>query len=483
MDEFAHLDATAQADLVRRREVAPSELVEAAIGRIERLNPTLNAVVTRMYDQARDAAASGPPEGPFRGVPTLLKDLGPAYAGVPLTSGSDFTKHFVPDYDSVLVTRVKQAGMVFVGKSNTPEFGLLPTTEPRLFGPCRNPWDTSRTSGGSSGGAAAAVAAGIVPVAQASDGGGSIRIPASCCGLFGLLPTRGRVSTAPLGDITGLSRWHFVTRSVRDGAALLDVIKDPVPGDPYFAPPAPRPYREEVGVDPGRLRVAFSASSPLGGPVHPDCVAAVQDAAKLCADLGHEVEEAAPGVDGAAYRDSFMTIWYGMIAANIAMLSAALGRAPSPERFEPGTWAMIERGRRITAAQHMQALAALQGIGRRVAGFLGKYDVWLTPTLGEPPLPLGALNVTADNFDRVSERLWTYVPFTPLCNATGHPAMSVPLYWNSEGLPIGVHFAGRFGDETTLIRLAAQLEAARAWARRRPPVSADFTDPTTRTGV
>ncbi len=299
-EELAFMDACAQAELVRKKELQPIELVNAAIERIERLNPQLNAVVTSMFDLARDAARGKIPEGPFQGVPFLLKDLMAAYAGVPMSLGSALLKNFIPDRDSELVARLKRAGLIVVGKTNTPEFGILPTTEPRLFGPCRNPWDTTRTTGGSSGGSSAAVASGLVPMAHANDGGGSIRIPASCCGLFGLKPTRARNPLGPnFGDVmSGIVCEHAVTRSVRDSAVLLDATSGPDLGDPYWAPPPARPFQQEVGVHPGKLRIAFSTEALDGVPVHADCREAVQRVAGLCEKLGHRVTEASPKVDG-----------------------------------------------------------------------------------------------------------------------------------------------------------------------------------------
>ncbi len=311
MDDLAQLDATAQAALVRGGEASANELVEAAIRRVERLNPPLNAVVTTMFEEARATVSGGRLRGPFAGVPFLLKDLGALYAGVPTSAGSKFTQHFVPDHDSALVARLKGAGLVVIGKTNTPEFGIQPTTEPLLFGPCRNPWDPGRSTGGSSGGSAAAVAAGLVPMAHASDGGGSIRIPASCCGLFGLKPTRARISSGPdAGDsMSGLVVEHAVTRSVRDSAALLDATAGPMPGDPYPAPPQARPFVEEVGADPGILRVAFSTRTLAGEDVHEDCEAAARDATALCSDLGHEVEEVAPIFEAEEIRRAFDVLW------------------------------------------------------------------------------------------------------------------------------------------------------------------------------
>jgi amidase len=474
LGEFARLDAVAQAELVRRGEVEPLELVEAAAARIERLNPLLNAVVLPMFDEARRAASGPLPDGPFAGVPFLLKDLLAAYAGVPMTSGSAFLRDFVPRHDSPLVARLKRAGLLIIGKTNTPEYGILPTAEPQLFGPSRNPWNTGRTTGGSSGGSAAAVASGMVPMAHANDGGGSIRIPASCCGLFGLKPTRARNPLGPdFGDIFGgLVAEHAVTRSVRDSAALLDATSGPDVGDPYCAPPPARPFSREVGVPPGRLRIAFTATAPTGVAVHPDCVSAVKDAAALCADPGHEVVEAAPAINGELYLQSFMALWSAGCAWTIDGFARAVGREPAAEQLEPGTRALYEMGRKVTGSSYLLALQWLQVMSRDVARFFRDYDVWLTPTLGEPPVPIGEFASPPENPLAGMRRAATFVPFTPICNATGQPAMSLPLYWNAEGLPVGTHFAGRFGDEATLFRLASQLEVARPWADRRPPVSA-----------
>jgi amidase len=471
--ESGWLDATAQADLVRKKEITPRELVEATIERIEQVNPQINAVVTKMYEHALNRANSGIPQGPFCGVPFLLKDLQAAYEGVPMSSGSRYLKDFVPNADSELVRRYKSAGLIVVAKTNTPEFGILPATEPRLFGATRNPWDTTRTTGGSSGGSTAAVAAGIVPMAHANDGGGSIRIPASCCGVFGLKPTRARNPLGPhFGDLfSGLVAEHAVTRSVRDSAALLDATAGYDPGDPYVAPASARPFIAEVGADPGKLRIAFTSTTITGVPVHADCVAAAQDAAKLCAELGHEVEEAAPQLDGEMILNAFMTIWAAGNAWTVDSLSFAVGRKTEPEDLEPGTWALIEMGRVRTAPEYLLAVQTLQIFARRIAKFMDNYDVLLTPTLAQPPLSLGSFDSTPEDPMAGMRQAGMFAAFTPICNATGQPAMSVPLYWNAEGLPIGSHFAGRYGDEATLFRLASQLEAARPWANRRPPVS------------
>ncbi|HEV2176880.1 MAG TPA: amidase [Terriglobia bacterium] len=474
LQELAYLDATAQAELVRRKEIKPIELVDAAIDRIERLNPQLNAVVTPMYEQARDAARNELSDGLFRGVPYLVKDIVAFCAGVRYTAGTAFLRDYVPDHDSELVRRLKRTGLVILGKTNLPEFGILPTTESRLFGPARNPWNLGRTTGGSSGGAAAAVAAGLVPFAHANDGGGSIRIPASCCGLFGLKPTRARNPLGPdVGDIMGgLVVEHALTRTVRDSAALLDSTAGPDAGDPYWAPPPKRRFSEEIGADPGPLRIAFTTKASTGVPIHADCAAAVHVAAKLCAGLGHELVEAAPAINGDLFGQAFITVWSAGCAAGIDAFASLLGRAPAAGDFEPLTWALYQQGRAVTGSAYELAWLALQNMSRDIARFMLDYDAWLTPTLAEPPLPLGSFDSPPENPLYGLYRATQFCPFTPIANTTGQPAMSVPLYWNSEGLPVGAHFFGRFGDEATLFRLASQLESAQPWAGHRPPVSA-----------
>jgi amidase len=471
-DEFSNLDATALAERVRTKEVKPVELIRAAINRIEKINPQINAVVTRMYEQALAASEADPGNGPFAGVPFLLKDLVAAYQGVPMSSGSRYGKNYRPVRDSDLVVRYRHAGLIVLGKTNTPELGLLPTTEPELFGPTRNPWNTSLTAGGSSGGSAAAVATGMVPMAHGNDGGGSIRIPASCCGVFGLKPTRGRNPLGPyLGDVfSGLVAEHALTRTVRDSAALLDATSGFSLGDPYCAPEPARPFAQEVGVDPGKLRIAFSTKAPLGTPVHPDCVAAVQDAARLLTDLGHEVAEAAPVLDGEMIWKHFLGIWAAGVTWTIRNMNYANGRMPDEGELEPITVAYDEMGKKVTAADYLTAVQYFQFLARQIAEFMKQYDILLTPTLGSPPLPLGSFAPTPEDPLAIGAAT-AFVPFTPLCNTTGQPAMSVPLCWNAEGLPVGTHFIGRFGDEATLYRLASQLEQARPWVNRHPPVS------------
>ncbi|MFQ5520955.1 MAG: amidase [Candidatus Methylomirabilia bacterium] len=474
MKELSFLDATAQAELVRKKEVKAIELVDAAIERIERLNPNLNAVVTPMYDLARRAASGPLPDGPFAGVAFLLKDFLAEYAGVRFTEGSAFLRDYVPDHDSELVRRYQRAGLIVVGKTNTPELAIGATTESRLFGPAHNPWDLGRTPGGSSGGAAAAVAAGLVPMAHANDAGGSIRIPASCCGVFGLKPTRARNPLGPhYGDVfSGLVAEHAVTRSVRDSAALLDATSGPDLGDPYWVPPPARPFLQEVRADPGRLRIALTTRTFLGTKLHPDCLGAVREAAGLCAELGHEVVEAAPEIDGELLWRGFTAVLSAGFAWAIEDWRRRTGRTPTVESFEPFVWAFTERGRRLSAPDYLLVLQDLQRVTREVARFFVDYDVWLTPTLGEPPVPLGTFKFSADDPLKLRRRVAAFSPFTYASNVTGQPAMSVPLFWNAEGLPVGTHFVGRFGEEATLFRLAAQLEAARPWAGRRPRVSA-----------
>ncbi|MFZ5867865.1 MAG: amidase [Thermodesulfobacteriota bacterium] len=475
-DEIAFLDATALAELVRNKEITPIELVDSAVERIERLNPSLNAVITPMYDEARRKAASPLPEGPFAGVPFLMKDIGASYAGVRMTLGTALLSGYVPDHDSELTVRYKKAGLITLGKTNTPEFGLLPTTEPALFGTTKNPWDTARTTGGSSGGSSAAVASGIVPMAHANDGGGSIRIPASCCGVFGLKPTRARNPLGPdFGDLlSGFICEHAVTRSVRDSAALLDATAGPDIGDPYWAPPPRRTFLEEANTDPGKLRIAFSLEFPVGRKPHEDCVTAIKETAALCESLGHIVEEAAPSItrNSGEGTGAFMTIWAAGCAATIDAIAAIGNFTPIPQMFEPLTFALYEQGREVRASQYLRAVTSLQRLTRGIARFFADCDVLLTPVLAEPPVPLGTFDAPKDNPMKAWERIAAFAPYTAAFNATGQPAMSVPLFWNKDGLPIGSHFVGRFGDEATLFRLAAQLEQARPWAARRPRVCA-----------
>lgn len=488
-------DGIGLAALIRAGELHPGELVEAVIERIEALNPKLGCVVAPMYDEARRVAAGPLPDGPLAGVPFLLKDLLGAYAGAPLRSGCRFYRDHVPGADSELVRRYRAAGLVVVGKTATPELGIAPYTEPLLHGPARNPWDLSRTPGGSSGGSAAAVAARIVPLASGGDGGGSIRIPAACCGVFGLKPTRGRTPAGPeRGDLwQGATVQHALTRSVRDSAALLDLSAGPDPGAPNYPPPPARPFLDEVHAEPGRLRIAYTARPLLGGTVDPACVAALEDAVALLRELGHELVEAAPEVDGPAFSRAFFTMLCGETAAEVAAGERLLGRKAGPDDFEVQTWALALLGRNLSAGAFVGAQRTLQATGRQVAPFFAAHDLLLTPTLSRPPVLLGALQsrgaeallmkalgrLRAGNLIQrlldltpAVERVYHFIPFTPVFNATGQPAMSVPLYWTPAGLPVGVQLVGRFADEATLFRVAGQLERARPWADRVPPLVA-----------
>jgi amidase len=472
IDEYEDQDALGLAAWVRAGEVTPEELLEAAVARVEARNPALNAVVIRAFDEGRKAIESGLPDGPFLGVPWLLKDLHAAWTGVRLTSGSRFFADNVSDYDGEITARYRRAGLVLFGRTASPEFGHTSTTESILYGATRNPWDRERSAGGSSGGAAAAVAAGILPAAHASDGGGSIRIPASCCGLFGMKPTRARVPAGPkVGEgWSGMSTAHAVTRSVRDSAALLDAVSGPAPGDPYWAPPPARPFLQEVGADPGRLRIALQTRAFNGVEVDADCVAAARDAADLCRSLGHQVEEADLSIDPEPLSRAAGTIISANLRATLLERASALGRDVTADDVEPLTWLMAEGIQHAGAADYASALRVIHGLGRQVAAFFDHCDVILTPTMATPPLPLGRLALTRADVAGLSADLSRTIGFTQLFNATGGPAMSVPLYWNAAGLPIGVQFAGRFGDEATLFRLAAQLESARPWFTRRPRI-------------
>jgi amidase len=471
---YASYDGLGLAELVAKGEVTPSELVEEAIARIEKHNPVLNAVVYEIYDEARKNARRAAPSvpGPFHGVPFVLKDILGEYRGVPTTSACRFMQGGPSRFDAELVVRYKRAGFIALAKTNAPELGLMPTTEPTLYGPCRNPWNPDHSTGGSSGGSAAAVAAGIVPIGHANDGGGSIRIPAACCGLVGLKPTRARNPLGPmLGDImNGFVSEHVVTRTVRDSAAVLDCTAGPDVGDPYWAPPPERPYLEEVSRDPGRLRIASWTKKLDGRPIDPECVAAVEETARLCSDLGHEIVEAAPPVDMATIFDPFMAIWAAGCTALINARALSTGEKPRPELFEPFTWALYERGKGVTAAQYQISVGAIQIVSRRVAAFFEEHDAWLSPTLGAPPVRIGTLDQSESDLDKAFEQLMDYVPFTPVFNATGQPAISLPLHWSADGLPVGVHLAARFGDEGLLYRIAGQLEQARPWIDRKPPI-------------
>jgi len=471
--DFGDLDATAMAALVRSGEVSALELVDDAIRRCEAVNGRLNAVVTDMFETARARAREPLGDGPFAGVPFLMKDFAAEVAGVRFCEGSAFLRDYIPAVDAELYRRYCRAGLVTIGKTNLPEFAIGVTTEPRLFGATRNPWDTTRSPGGSSGGAGAAVAARVVPMAHGNDVGGSIRIPASCCGVFGLKPSRGRTSLAPhYGDIlSGFFVEHALTRSVRDSAALLDVSAGLATGDPYGAPPPARPWAAEVGRAPGRLRIGYATVTPLGDPLDPECRAAVEETARLLAGLGHEVEEAMPRFDAMELWQKFTTLLAALVQWAVADWARRLGKPVDEQAFEPFVWAFAERGRGIGAGDYLLALQDVQRVARDFSEFFDRHDLWLTTTLGQPPVPLGTLVYAGDPFE-LRRRTARFSPYTYLANATGQPAMSVPLAWSTAGLPIGLHFVARYGAEDLLFRLAAQLEEAQPWAARRPPVCA-----------
>jgi amidase len=488
--EYDDLDAVALADLVRRREASPEELLEAAIERVEARNPHLNAVVHPMFDRARQRAGKLP-AGPLRGVPFLVKDLKLQIAGTPTSNSCKLQLRRVATRTSVLAERYEAAGLQILGKTSTPEFGIMGITEPDVRGPCKNPWNPAHTPGGSSGGSAAAVAARIVPAAHGGDGGGSIRIPASACGLFGLKPTRGRVTMAPFAGEAwgGFVQEHVMTRTVRDSALLLDAVDAPTPGEPYAAPAKVRPWIDEVGADPGKLRIAFTRSPLHSGHTHPDCEAALDDAIQLLADLGHDLTEARPPFPQKdMVRAYFLTVATG-VARFVELAAEEAGKKPDPLDFEPATWLLALIAWKTTAPELLAAQQVMQRAARDVAAFFEAHDLLLTPTLARPParvgelaasraelaqiallsrLPIGALLDVA--LEKMGSGKMAYTPNTQLFNQTGQPAMSVPLHWNTAGLPIGVQLAARFGDEATLFRVAAQLEAARPWAGKKPPM-------------
>jgi amidase len=475
-DDFAWMDATDQADLVRSREVTPAELVEAAIARIDKLNPQLNAVIHRLDDKAM-ATATDPalPEGPFRGVPFLVKDCVCHTAGDPFHCGMQVLKDldWHEDTDTWLAERYRAAGFVFVGKTNLPELAASVTTEPLAYGPTHNPWSLDHSPGGSSGGSAAAVAAGLAPVAHGNDMGGSIRVPSSACGLVGLKPTRGRTTLGPdFGEYWGpLTHEHVLTRSVRDTAAVLDAVAGPGPGDPYTAPVPARPYRSEVGADPGRLRIGCRTMRTYGVESHPECVAAVQATARLLDELGHDVAPVAlDALDGADI--GFLGIYASAIARDLERWSERIGRKLEPADLDPMNAVIAEMGQSITGAQYLAAAETGHAWSRQVASWWADgNEVLVTPTMPEPPAPLGEIAPDADDTLGTLTHMGRFATFTSLFNVTGQPAISLPLHWTADGLPVGVQFVAAYGREDVLIRLASQLESASPWADRRPPIA------------
>ena len=492
-EDYVRHDGLGLAALVRSGEVSPGELLETAIARIEAHNPALNAVIRTRYDAARSEAAQVDRAAPFAGVPFLVKDLVATIGGEPTGNGNRLLASLPMPRDSELVRRFRAAGVLIAGRSNTPEFGLTPYTEPRAFGPTRNPWSMAHSPGGSSGGSAAAIASGMVPLASGGDGGGSIRIPASCCGLFGFKPSRGLTPTGPeFGELWhGFAIEHVLSRSVRDSAAMLDATAGEDAGAPYAAPSRERPYLAEASAEPGRLRIAFTHQPLFGhGSVHPDCIEALKASARLLESLGHHIEEAAPPVDADALALAFVTVLAGETRAEIEHVARVLGRKPRAADFEPATYSLGLLGKSISAAASAAASQQLQLAARAMAPFFERYDVLMTPTLGAPPALIGSLQpsraearlmriVNALDAGWLLDKLgvikplaaktFDYIPFTPLFNATGQPAMSAPLHWNVAGLPIGTQFVAPLGADALLFRLAGQLERATPWFQRRPP--------------
>jgi amidase len=477
MDSYANLDATDLAEQVATGQTTAADLLEVAISRAEACNGDINAIIIDQYQKAREEAAGDLPDGPFRGVPFLTKDLGPTLAGERTYSGMQLLKdrNAPAPVDTYLARRFRDAGLVNFGRTNTPELGLCPTTEPLCDGPTRNPWDLTRTPGGSSGGSASAVASRIVPVAHGNDGGGSLRIPASACGIVGLKPSRGRISSGPLfGEAWhGLATEGVMGWSIRDIAKFMDLMSGYVPGDPYTALPFATPCAEEVRTAPGALRIGFMAERPWqSGPLHADCKTAVEHAAGLLDSLGHQLSESSPD----AYQDisgidNLFTIVETHTHATLGLLGQELGNPISQDEVEPYTWYCAERGSQISSAQYLQAVDELHLWSRRMARFWADFDVLLTPTLGEPPVELGDLAGAHPDPARTRARHYDFMPFTPAQNATGDPAISLPLYWNDADLPIGVQLVALHGQEGLLLQLAKQLEEAAPWCDKMPPTA------------
>ncbi len=474
-DDYDNYDGLGLAELVKRGEVSPGDLVEAAIMRIEKLDPALNAVVHRAFDCARDEAKRELPDGPFKGVPFLIKDLGCPVGGMPRSSGSRFMRDEVPAEDGILTRRYRHAGMIILGKTNTPEFGITGTTESAHLGPCRNPWNPEYISGGSSGGSAAATASGMVPLAHASDGLGSIRIPAACCGLVGLKTTRDR-NPSGMNDpdrILGFGVDHVVSRTVRDSAAMLDWTGQPEPGCPYAVPAKERPYLEEIRREPGRLRIAFSTATPSGRPIDPEIESALHATAKQLEALGHDVFEANIDIDYRKLYAAQGTISSANAAANLARMAERIGREPNEDELERLTWAGVRHGQKQSGEDVMRAWGTFRVLCRELVAAYENFDVFLTPVLGTDPPKVGHIDTVGLDPREVGKRQARIFPFTPPCNFTGQPAISLPLALSEAGLPIGMQFAGRYADEATLFRLSAQLEQAVPWADRRPAVWAE----------
>jgi amidase len=476
LNDYTAHDGLGLAELVARKEVTPDELGAAAFEAVAKVNPRINAVLHTIPKEAAAEIRAGLPRGPFTGVPFLIKEIVLHAKGVRCEMGSKLAQGYVPDADTELMARFRRAGFVLAGTTQTPEFGYNPTTETRAFGPVHNPWNLGHSPGGSSGGSGAAVAAGIVPIAHANDGGGSIRIPASCNGLVGLKPSRDRIPSGPdYGDLLcGLACEFALTRSVRDAAALLDAVAGPDPGAPGHPVPPARPYREQIGTPPSRLRIAWTTTPASGAKIDPECEKAVHETVRLLESLGHTLIEDRPRYDWDAFLENVNVIWGAFGVASIDFASAMTGRTPGPDNLEAVTLASYEDGKRYSAIDLLNAMTHCNLVSRQVGPFFEKVDVLVTPTIARQPAPLGELNQNREGMTAMewTRQIFSYVPFTPLFNVTGQPAISLPLHWSADGLPVGVQIAGRFGDEATLLRLAAQLEQARPWAAKRPPIHA-----------
>ena len=472
--EYAELDGLGLAELVARGDVEPKELAELALQGVEAVNPHLNAVIETFPERAASLSREGLPDGLFRGVPFLIKDLGMTEEGVRSEYCSRLAEGLVADHDTELMVRFRNAGFVNLGRTTTPEMGYSTTTETVFHGATRNPWNTGRITDGSSGGACAAVAAGVVPVAHASDGGGSIRGPAACCGVVGLKPTRGRTPTGPDNgeSLSGLGIEFAVTRTVRDSAALLDEIAGPGVGDPYVIPGPDHPYRDVVDTRPGKQRVAFSTTPWFGPDPETEIVAAVEATAALCEEMGHEVVEASPSFDGDAFLKATHDVWCAHLAHGIDHLADVVGRVPGPDNLERCTWACYEYGRSLKACDLLRGLDVFNAVSRRVAPFFCEFDLFVTPNSSMLAPPIGTFDQNAPVLDAWdwTANLFSFDTFLPLYNTTGQPAISLPLHQSEDGLPIGVHFAARFGGEATLLRFAAALEEALPWIDRRPTI-------------
>ena len=472
MKEYKDFDAMGLAELVHKKQVSPRELLEAAISSVEEINPTINAVVLRMYEHAGATIDSGLPDGPLAGVPFLLKDIRASYAGVSTTSGSRFMSNNTSNHDSELVSRYKKAGLVIFGKTNTPEFACCPSTEGALFGATLNPWNLDLSAGGSSGGASAAVASRIVPAAHGSDGGGSIRIPASCCGVFGFKPSRGVMPCGPdLGEAwNGLSSEHALTISVRDSAVLLDVGGGRAVGDPYSGPSFGRSFLEQLSIPPTKLRIAVQREALNGAVVHPDCIKALDNAIELLKDLGHSVEEAVPEYDAAAVGAAYTVIIAANVQGTVDSYSDQIGREPTDEEIEPVIRFLAKIGHDRTAADLARAIWAMHKAGRDVGDFFLRYDMLLSPVTATPPPAIGTLDTNSSDVDSYLKAVFEFIPFTAISNQAGIPSMSVPLWWNENNIPIGVQLMSGYGRDDVLFSLAAQLEQARPWKDVKPPI-------------